>query len=272
MSATQDPNTAPEGATSLSTKVVRGAIIAAVCTTLLAASLWLCAPGAKPWRRLLRPSWAPAEEPNSATVRLNDRTSSVKTYHSPLSPTEVVDRLARAARRGGRGRRERPVFVQHDVDGRSFLSFRDDSGRYVSVIASAHPRGGTRYMVARGESDAWSGAPNQDASGQDMPDVPRPPDSWRVFCLESPAGSGRFMILYKGYNAAAATQRFYLRRMAELGWSHDGRLSAQLSRANAQLETAAATDSLAFSKARRRCIISMSDRPGNVVATTILVR
>ena len=183
---------------------------------------------------------------------------------------EVVERRARAARRRGWGRRERPVFVQHDVDGRSYLSFRDDSGRYVSVIASAHPRGGTRYMVARGESDARLGEPKQDASGQDVPDVPRPPDSRRVFCLENPAGSGRFMILYNGYNAAAATQRYYLRRMAELGWSHDGRLSAQLSKANSQLEIAATW--LAFNKGRRRCIISMSDRPGNIVATTILVR
>ena len=158
------------------------------------------------------------------------------------------------------------------LDGRSVLSYRDSDGQYVSVVASADPSGGASYTIARGAAQLGAVQHGRDGAGFDVPDVPRPPDSWRVFCLENPSGSGRAMLLYQGYNAADATRLFYLRRMPKLGWQLDRTRAQHLSEAEVRTDVALAGDYLAFKKGSRTCIISMAHRSSGTIATTVLVR
>jgi len=204
-------------------------------------------------------------------VRLNAAETAARTFHSPLPPERVIAELARAAK-GSTGPAGQPVFTQRLVDGRAVLSYRDPRGEPVTVVAQAAADGGTRYVVTRGAPGQWAVTHGQDTPGRDVPDVPRPPDSWRAFCLENPSGSGRFMLSYQGYNAAEATGRFYRRRMPELGWTLDRKLSQRLSDVEVDANVQLAGDYLAFRKGARTCLVSMSYRPGNVIATTILVR
>jgi len=80
------------------------------------------------------------------------------------------------------------------------------------------------------------------------------------------------MLLYHGYNAPAATRRFYLRRMAELGWRLNEKMIQHLSDASLHTDLKLPADYLAFEKGRRTCIISMARRPSGTIATTVLVR
>ena len=253
---------APAHDVSLSTKIVRGATIALLGVGLVIGSLWLGVAGLDPAR-----SDDDARQGKARTVRVGGRDATVRTWRSTQPPRAALAALARANLRP----QQRP-FVQHMPDGRSVLSYRDRAGEIVSVVAMPGPAGGSTLVVTRGGGMPWAGKPHHDADGAEAPDVPRPPDSWRVFCLENPKGSGRFMILYHGYNAADATRHFYLRRMAELGWQFDKTMSRRMSDADADSDVTLAEDFLVFRKAERTCFIGMSDRPSGVVATTLLVR
>ena len=252
--------------------VVRGVTIALACGGLLALSLWLGCAGPRWWQAIERGRSSAVESTDARVVRLNAEQATVKQCRSPLSPKEIIGQYERVATRALRGRPRPRIFVQHLLDGRSVLSYRDADGQYVSVVANPDPSGGASYTVTRGAAQLWSLEDGRDGAGSDVPDVPRPPDSWRVFCLENPSGSGRAMLLYQGHNAADATRRFYLRRMPEFGWQLDLAMAQHLSEADVSSDVEVAGDYMVFKKGRRTCIISMARRAAGAIATTILVR
>ena len=252
-------------------KVVRGVAVVLVCGGFLGLSLWLgrrVALGRRHGPGLGR-NLGPGD---GHAVRLNSVTAEARTCRSPLPPDRIVERYVEAAMRDAGARNGDSPFVQRLPDGRRFVRYRDRDGQYVTVIVGPASGGGSVYTVSRGEAGSLSQGRGRDCAGLDPPDVPRPPDSWRAFCLENPVGSGQSMLLYHGYNAPEATRRFYLRRMPELGWRLNEKMAEHLGDAALHTDLKLPADYLAFKKGRRTCIINMARRPSGAIATTILVR
>ena len=255
----------------LPARLARGAAVVVVCGGLLALSLRLGGWVASGRRHdpVLSQDQGLGK---SCTVRLNAVSAETRACRSPLTPEQVVNRYAGAARRtGSAGHHGRP-FIQRLPDGRWFARYREGSGQQVTVIAGPAPGGGCAYTVSRGEPGNPLLREGGDSAGTDPADVPRPPDSSRVFCIENPAGSGQSMLLYHGYNAPEATRRFYLRRMPELGWRLDEKMAQHLGDARLHTDLKLSAHYLAFKKGRRTCIISSARRPSGTIATTVLVR
>lgn len=252
-------------------KAARGGAVVIVCGGLLALSLWLGRWAALGRRRDpgLDRSFGPG---SSHAVRLNSVNAEAKTCRSPLPPDQVVARYVEIAKRDAGVQNGSSPFVQRLPDGRHFVRYRDRNGQYVTVIVGPTSGGGSVYTVSRGEAGILSQGKGRDCAGLDPPDVPRPPDSRRAFCLENPVGSGQSMLLYHGYNAPEATRRFYLRRMPELGWKLNEEMAQHLGDAALHTDLKLPANYLAFKKGRRTCIISMARRPSGTIATTILVR
>ncbi len=249
----------------LSTKIRRGVTIAALASALIAGGLWLGMAG--PHGLGASKAMRGAERVDSRTVRVGGHDSTVKTIRSPKPPQVFAKEFVNELRRAG----IRPQ-VQPMLDGQCVVSYRDRAGQHVTAVLSATSGRGTQAILVYGEPAQWSMDSDRDAPGADVKDVPRPPDSRRVLAMENPKGSGQFMILYHGFNAASATREFYLRRMPQLGWTFDEVMSRAMSQAQVDSDVVLAEDIMAFKKANRMCIISMSDRPSGEVATTLLVR
>lgn len=97
----------------------------------------------------------------------------------------------------------------------------DSDGRLVGIVAFDEPKaGGSTYFVgrSRGGARAWRAG---DCPGEEVPGIPRPLRSRRVFCIDGIGGIPSRLLVYEGSGAISDTVDLFASEMPKAGWQRN---------------------------------------------------
>jgi len=97
----------------------------------------------------------------------------------------------------------------------------DSEGRVVGIVAFDDPKtGGSTYFVGRseGKPKGWRAG---DVPGKEVPGIPRPLRSRRVFCIDGIGGMPSRLLVYEGSGAISDTVDLFANEMPEAGWQRN---------------------------------------------------
>ena len=94
----------------------------------------------------------------------------------------------------------------------------DDEGHTLGIVAFEEPkRGGSVYFIGRSRSRT-RGWRHGDVAGDEVPGIPRPPSSRRVFCIDGLGGFTSRLLVYEGDGAMADAVDRFAAEMPKAGW------------------------------------------------------
>ena len=97
----------------------------------------------------------------------------------------------------------------------------DSEGQTVGIVAFEDPeRGGCTYFVGRG-GKAATGWRHGDAPGSEVPGIPRPLRSRRVFCIDGLGGIRSRLLVYEGWGEISDTVELFATEMPKAGWTRN---------------------------------------------------
>jgi len=97
----------------------------------------------------------------------------------------------------------------------------DSKGETVGIVAFDDPKaGGCTYFVGRGGGKA-KGWRHGDVPGDEVPGIPRPLRSRRVFCIDGLGGIPSRLLVYEGWGAISDTVERFAAEMPKAGWTRN---------------------------------------------------
>jgi len=143
-------------------------------------------------------------------------------FRSRYPSRKVVEQFE--ARFGGFAAEDQPTrgpMVRVVARGYSTAAAVDSEGRVVGIVAFDDPKtGGSTYFVGRteGKAKAWRAG---DVPGREVPGIPRPLRSRRVFCIEGIGGIPSRLLVYEGSGPISDTADLFATEMPKSGWQRN---------------------------------------------------
>lgn len=153
---------------------------------------------------------------------MNGQRARFAQYRSRLPSRKVVEQFE--TRFGGPMADAPPTegpMVRVASRGYSTAAAVDSEGRVVGVVAFDDPKsGGCTYFVGRseGKRKAWR---HGDVPGDEVPGIPRPLRSRRVFCIDGLGGIPSRLLVYEGSGGMSDTVEVFATEMPKAGWERN---------------------------------------------------
>jgi len=142
-------------------------------------------------------------------------------YRSRYPSRKVIEQFEQ--RFGGFAPKDDPTkgpMVRVVSRGYSTATAVDPEGLLVGIVAFDGPHGGSTYFVGRStaKARAWRAG---DAPGEEVPGIPRPLRSRRVFCIDGIGGIPSRLLVYEGSGAISDTVDLFASEMPKAGWQRN---------------------------------------------------
>ena len=97
----------------------------------------------------------------------------------------------------------------------------DEKGELIGIVAFEDPKsGGCNYFIGRGGAQR-KGWRHGDVPGEEVPGIPRPPRSQRVFCIDGLGGIPSRLLVYDGFGAVSDIVDRFATEMPKGGWTRN---------------------------------------------------
>ena len=98
----------------------------------------------------------------------------------------------------------------------------DADGCTLGIVAFEDSKsGGSTYFVGRSKPGDPKGWRSGDAPGDEVPGIPRPLRSRRVFCIDGLGGIPSRLLVYEGFGAITDTADLFAAQMPKAGWTRN---------------------------------------------------
>ena len=98
----------------------------------------------------------------------------------------------------------------------------DSEGCNLGIVAFEDPKtGGSSYFVGRSSAQPRKGWRDGDVAGDEIPGIPRPLRSKRVFCIDGLGGIPSRLLIYEGWGAIDDTVALFAAEMPKAGWTRN---------------------------------------------------
>jgi hypothetical protein len=151
---------------------------------------------------------------------LNGEKVQFSQYRSVLPPPKVVEQFERQF---GQPTEESPpnrgTMVRIVAYPYASAGAVDSEGRTIAIVAHQEPsRGGSTYVVCRNSGGMRKEWRQGDAPGEELPGIPRPLRSRRIFCIDGLGGIPSRLLVYEGWGAIDDTLELFATEMPKAGW------------------------------------------------------
>ncbi|MFW6164481.1 MAG: hypothetical protein ACODAJ_17055, partial [Planctomycetota bacterium] len=158
----------------------------------------------------------------SYEVEFNGQRTPFAMFRSEQTAREVVAQFEqRHERPDGEASRPRGNMVRVVTRDYCLAGAVNSEGETVGLVAFDEPKaGGCTYFIGRGggEGKGWR---HGDVPGEEVPGIPRPLRSRRIFCVDGLGGIPSRLLVYEGWGSISDTVERFATEMPRHGWTRN---------------------------------------------------